>query len=93
MRFFNSVFESMRFSLTSTSHHTQRYEDDDKKQRERIDAKNGLENYSYSMKNTINDEKVSVPLCSLLSFRFGSITMVFLCACVIVDRGQAGCRR
>jgi len=35
------------------------YEDDDKLQRERIDAKNGLENYAYSMKNTINDEKVA----------------------------------
>jgi L1 cell adhesion molecule like protein len=39
-----------------------KYEDDDKKQRERIDAKNGLENYSYSMKNTINDEKVASKL-------------------------------
>eukprot|EP00906_Rhabdomonas_costata_P027434 RCo038967 len=36
-----------------------KYEEDDKKQRERIDAKNGLENYAYSMKNTINDEKVA----------------------------------
>jgi len=36
-----------------------KYEDDDKKQRERIDAKNGLENYAYSMKNTVNDEKVA----------------------------------
>jgi len=35
-----------------------KYEDDDRKQRERIDAKNGLENYAYSMKNTVNDEKV-----------------------------------
>eukprot|EP01004_Peranema_trichophorum_P010969 NODE_980_length_2205_cov_425.038905_g781_i2.p1 GENE.NODE_980_length_2205_cov_425.038905_g781_i2~~NODE_980_length_2205_cov_425.038905_g781_i2.p1 ORF type:complete len:647 (-),score=204.81 NODE_980_length_2205_cov_425.038905_g781_i2:196-2136(-) len=39
-----------------------KYEDDDKKQRERIDAKNGLENYAYSMKNTINDEKVASKL-------------------------------
>jgi len=39
-----------------------KYEDDDKKQRERIDAKNGLENYSYSMKNTLNDEKVASKL-------------------------------
>jgi|UniRef100_A0A7S4G8H6 L1 cell adhesion molecule like protein len=35
-----------------------KYEEDDKQQRERIDAKNGLENYAYSMKNTLNDEKV-----------------------------------
>jgi heat shock protein 1/8 len=39
-----------------------RYEDEDKKQRERIDAKNGLENYAYSIKNTINDEKVASKL-------------------------------
>jgi len=36
-----------------------KYEEDDKKQRERIDAKNGLENYAYSIKNTMNDEKVA----------------------------------
>eukprot|EP01010_Urceolus_cornutus_P000778 NODE_128_length_2298_cov_22027.501556_g104_i0.p1 GENE.NODE_128_length_2298_cov_22027.501556_g104_i0~~NODE_128_length_2298_cov_22027.501556_g104_i0.p1 ORF type:complete len:653 (-),score=225.11 NODE_128_length_2298_cov_22027.501556_g104_i0:262-2220(-) len=40
------------------------YEADDKAQRERIDAKNGLENYAYSMKNTINDEKVAGKLDS-----------------------------
>uniref|UniRef100_A0A7S1Q165 Heat shock protein 70 n=1 Tax=Neobodo designis TaxID=312471 RepID=A0A7S1Q165_NEODS len=32
-----------------------KYEDEDKKQRERVDAKNGLENYAYSMKNAINE--------------------------------------
>eukprot|EP01000_Liburna_glaciale_P007174 NODE_968_length_726_cov_13245.729690_g660_i0.p1 GENE.NODE_968_length_726_cov_13245.729690_g660_i0~~NODE_968_length_726_cov_13245.729690_g660_i0.p1 ORF type:complete len:170 (-),score=72.73 NODE_968_length_726_cov_13245.729690_g660_i0:189-698(-) len=36
-----------------------KYEDDDKSQRDRIEAKNGLENYAYSMKNTVNDEKVA----------------------------------
>jgi len=36
-----------------------KYEEQDKEQRERIDAKNGLENYAYSMKNTVNDEKVA----------------------------------
>jgi len=39
-----------------------KYEDDDKKQRERIDAKNGLENYAFSMKNAVNDEKISSKL-------------------------------
>jgi L1 cell adhesion molecule like protein len=39
-----------------------KYEDDDKHQRERIDAKNGMENYAYSIKNTINDEKVASKL-------------------------------
>jgi len=38
------------------------FQDEDKKQRERIDAKNGLENYAYSIKNTINDEKVASKL-------------------------------
>jgi heat shock protein 1/8 len=32
-----------------------RFEEEDRKQRERIEAKNGLENYAYSMKNTVND--------------------------------------
>lgn len=32
-----------------------RFEAEDKKQRERVDAKNGLENYAYSMKNTLNE--------------------------------------
>jgi L1 cell adhesion molecule like protein len=36
-----------------------KYEEDDKQQRERIDAKNGLENYAYSIKNTLSDEKVA----------------------------------
>jgi len=41
-----------------------KYEADDKKTRERVDARNGLENYAYSMKNTINDEKVASKLGS-----------------------------
>ena len=32
-----------------------RFEAEDKKQRERVDAKNGLENYAFSMKNTLNE--------------------------------------
>jgi len=36
-----------------------KYQDEDRKQRERIDAKNGLENYAFQMKNTLNDEKVA----------------------------------
>jgi len=39
-----------------------KYEQDDKKQRERIEARNGLENYAYSMKNTISDEQVASKL-------------------------------
>jgi len=33
----------------------QKYENEDKSQKERVEAKNGLENYAFSMKNTVND--------------------------------------
>ncbi|KAG5475205.1 hypothetical protein CUR178_04662 [Leishmania enriettii] len=36
-----------------------KYEAADKEQRDRVEAKNGLENYAYSMKNTINDTNMS----------------------------------
>lgn len=36
----------------------ERFKHEDDKNRERIEAKNSLENYVYSLKNTINDEKV-----------------------------------
>jgi len=39
-----------------------KYADDDRKQRERIDAKNGLENYAFQMKNTMADDKVASKL-------------------------------
>jgi len=35
----------------------EQFADEDKVAKERIDAKNGLESYCYSMKNTINEEK------------------------------------
>jgi len=38
------------------------FEEEDKKQRERVEAKNGLENYAYSMKNTINDPNLQSKL-------------------------------
>jgi L1 cell adhesion molecule like protein len=41
-----------------------KYEEDDKQQRDRIDGKNNLENYAYSMKNTVSDEKVASKLDS-----------------------------
>jgi L1 cell adhesion molecule like protein len=37
---------------------SKKYEEADRQQRDRVEAKNGLENYAYSMKNTVNDEKV-----------------------------------
>lgn len=36
-----------------------KYAEADKEARERIDAKNGLENYAFQMKNTMNDEKIA----------------------------------
>jgi len=37
----------------------ERYKAEDEKNKEKIEAKNGLENYSYSLRNTLKDEKVS----------------------------------
>jgi L1 cell adhesion molecule like protein len=39
-----------------------KFEAQDKLQRERIDAKNGLENYAFSMKNTVSDPNVAAKL-------------------------------
>merc|ERR1711968_394710 len=36
------------------------YADEDKKVKERIDARNGLESYLYNMKNTLDDEEKGV---------------------------------
>jgi L1 cell adhesion molecule like protein len=41
---------------------SKKYEEADRVQRDRVEAKNGLENYAYSMKNTVNDEKVASKL-------------------------------
>ncbi|KAG5177433.1 heat shock protein 70 [Tribonema minus] len=37
----------------------ERYKAEDEVNKQRIEAKNGLENYAYSMRNTLNDPKVS----------------------------------
>jgi len=37
----------------------ERFKEEDERQRKKIDAKNSLENYSYSLKNTLQDEKVA----------------------------------
>jgi len=42
----------------------EQYKADDEKNKTRIEAKNGLENYSYSLRNTIRDEKVADKLSS-----------------------------
>ena len=36
----------------------EKYKDEDEKQRNKIQAKNNLESYSYNMKNTVNDDKL-----------------------------------
>jgi len=36
----------------------EKYKDDDLKVRERVDKKNGLENYCYQMKNQLEEEKL-----------------------------------
>jgi len=40
----------------------EKYKTEDEKIRKKVEAKNGLENYAYSMKNTINEEKVASQL-------------------------------
>ena len=39
----------------------EKYKSEDEAHKERIEAKNSLENYAFNMRNTIRDEKV--PLC------------------------------
>nr|CAM97394.1 heat shock protein 70 [Echinostoma caproni] len=39
-------------------HEAERYKQEDERQRERVSAKNALESYAFSMKQTIEDEKV-----------------------------------
>merc|ERR1711907_570716 len=36
----------------------EKYAKEDEEFKQRVEAKNGLENYAYSMKNTLNDDKV-----------------------------------
>merc|ERR1719515_4581 len=36
----------------------EKYKSEDEANKQRIEAKNGLENYAYNMKNTMNDEKL-----------------------------------
>ena len=35
----------------------EKYAEEDKATRERIESRNGLENYAYSLKNQVNDEE------------------------------------
>jgi hypothetical protein len=40
----------------------EKYKSEDEQQAKKIEAKNGLENYAYSMRNTIRDDKVAEKL-------------------------------
>lgn len=42
----------------------EKYKAEDEAHKEKIEAKNGLENYTYNMRNTINEEKVSEKLAA-----------------------------
>jgi len=42
----------------------EKYKDDDKLQKERIEAKNGLENYAYSLRSSLSDEALAGKLSS-----------------------------
>eukprot|EP00287_Rhodomonas_sp_CCMP768_P032118 CAMPEP_0202854244 /NCGR_PEP_ID=MMETSP1389-20130828/90893_1 /ASSEMBLY_ACC=CAM_ASM_000865 /TAXON_ID=302021 /ORGANISM="Rhodomonas sp., Strain CCMP768" /LENGTH=742 /DNA_ID=CAMNT_0049532827 /DNA_START=26 /DNA_END=2255 /DNA_ORIENTATION=+ len=37
----------------------ERFKEEDERQRKKVDAKNSLENYAYSLKNTLSDDKVA----------------------------------
>lgn len=39
----------------------EKYKSEDEAHKEKIEAKNSLENYAFNMRNTIRDEKVSSP--------------------------------
>jgi len=40
-------------------HDAEKYKAEDEKNKEKIEAKNGLENYAYSLRNTLKDDKVA----------------------------------
>ena len=44
----------------------EKYKGEDEEHKKRIEAKNGLENYAFNMRNTISDEKVGGCPTSLL---------------------------
>jgi L1 cell adhesion molecule like protein len=45
-------------------HDAEKYKNEDEEVKKKVDAKNGLENYAYNMRNTIKDEKISGQLSS-----------------------------
>lgn len=55
----------------------EKYKSEDDAQKKKIDARNSLEQYAYSMKNTLRDEKV----CCRPSFGM-CMLMLFTCMCM-----------
>ena len=45
----------------------EKYKSEDEAHKEKIEAKNSLENYAFNMRNTIRDEKVGFICCLTLS--------------------------
>ena len=57
----------------------ERYKAEDDVQKQRVEGKNALENYAYSMRNTINEEKVRVEVSVVKASRgFFSVLLVCL---------------
>ena len=55
----------------------ERYKAEDDVQKQRVEGKNALENYAYSMRNTINEEKVGVGVSCGLGRR--NFLVLFVC--------------
>lgn len=53
----------------------EQYKNDDDKQRDRIQAKNGLESYAFNMKSTVEDEKLKVRNFPFLMFCFARLIL------------------
>lgn len=59
----------------------EKYKSEDDAQKKKIDARNSLEQYAYSMKNTLRDEKVccSATLCLLSCSAEASLCLCWRC--------------
>jgi Hsp70 protein len=69
----------------------ERYKAEDEVNKQRIEAKNGLENYSYSMRNTLNDAKVRVLMCCSARLHAAACVCVCVCVCGGLLVHWAGC--
>ena len=58
----------------------EKYKSEDEAHKERIDAKNALENYAFNMRNTIRDEKVGCAFC---------FSWFRCCSCIVLWREES----